>query len=425
MKKNTLKPHVFTLYLAVALIGLGGFQGLRAQTAPPAFSSYQGFLVDNNGQPLGNPTPVNRELQFHLFTDAGAGTHLWGESHIATVNRGYFSVQLGKGQVVSGVDHDPLNDLFKNNANVFLETRLVGQGTEPNTIIQPRMQFLTSPFAFSADHAKTATAATTAVSAGSASSATTAGHANTANSASSATNAGHANTANSASSAGSAHQLTDTLGTYLNRYDTTSGQVVLTAAGKQGFSFFGGKLRVRADGNSTPHAGRGVMLQFDVVGSGNDWNHVVQLNDTTPAYSIYYGTTERMWVSAENSNGWTVPSDRRLKKNFEYQSAGWLDRLEEINPVWYNMKTDPDGAPKQFGVIAQDVEKVLPAAVSKNGGYLGVSYSALGVAAIGGVKELSKKTDKEISALKEENQQLKDTLDQLMKRLQALENQVQ
>lgn len=89
------------------------------------------------------------------------------------------------------------------------------------------------------------------------------------------------------------------------------------------------------------------------------------------------------------------------------------------------MKDDPEGSPKQFGVIAQDVEKALPAAVSKNGDILGVSYPSLGVAAIGGVKELKKRTDKEISALKEENQQLKDTLGQLMQRLQALENQVQ
>lgn len=138
------------------------------------------------------------------------------------------------------------------------------------------------------------------------------------------------------------------------------------------------------------------------------------------------GTHVKQYIDL-NAAGWQTPSDRRLKKNFQSQEGGWLEKLEAIKPVYYNMTADADGAPKQLGVIAQDVEQAFPSMVSKGGsdGMMGVSYSHLGVAAIGGIKELSHKTDKEISALKEENQQLKDTLDQLMKRLQALENQVQ
>jgi hypothetical protein len=57
-------------------------------------------------------------------------------------------------------------------------------------------------------------------------------------------------------------------------------------------------------------------------------------------------------------------SDVNKKKNIE-DSRGYLDDLMQIRVVKYNWKSDEDGAPKELGWIAQEVEQIFPGMVSE------------------------------------------------------------
>lgn len=67
-------------------------------------------------------------------------------------------------------------------------------------------------------------------------------------------------------------------------------------------------------------------------------------------------------------------SDERLKENI-YPIDNAVSRVGQIEGVYFDWKT---GGDRQVGVIAQQVEKVLPEVVSKdNNSYLSVDYSKL------------------------------------------------
>ena len=85
-------------------------------------------------------------------------------------------------------------------------------------------------------------------------------------------------------------------------------------------------------------------------------------------------------------------SDEKLKKNIE-ESSNNLDLLSKLKPVtfnWKNLNKKLDNK-KHLGLIAQDVEKVLPEVViSDDNGVKAINYNELIPLLIGGVNELQK-----------------------------------
>jgi hypothetical protein len=110
----------------------------------------------------------------------------------------------------------------------------------------------------------------------------------------------------------------------------------------------------------------------------------------------------------------TCSSDRRLKKNIT-PFAPMLDRVTALQPVHYFWRSDefPSrhyGNSQNYGLIAQDVEQVLPELVTTDSdGYKAVDYSKLPLLAIQAVKELKAEND----ARKSENDALKERLAEL------------
>jgi hypothetical protein len=104
----------------------------------------------------------------------------------------------------------------------------------------------------------------------------------------------------------------------------------------------------------------------------------------------YYVMNAGSSVGVYLQNGataWGAQSDRRLKKDIKPVENA-LSKIQEINGVTYNYKVDKSDEPKRVGVIAQDVQKVLPEAVSKDEkGYLNVRYSELVPLTINAIKE--------------------------------------
>jgi hypothetical protein len=117
----------------------------------------------------------------------------------------------------------------------------------------------------------------------------------------------------------------------------------------------------------------------------------------------------------------TCSSDRRFKKDitpFDHV----LDHLTALQPVHYSWRASefPDrhfGDSRAYGLVAQDVEQVLPELVVTNDdGFKAVDYSELPLLTIQAVKELKSKVEE----LNTENDTLKQRLAELERQMSEL-----
>jgi hypothetical protein len=133
---------------------------------------------------------------------------------------------------------------------------------------------------------------------------------------------------------------------------------------------------------ATPNPDIGIIFEtagnarLKVHGYGN-----VSIGTTTDnGYKLYVSGT----IYATGNI--TANSDLTLKKNLELITNP-TDKLMQLNGYAYQWKEDDS---HQYGVIAQEVEKILPYAVSTgNDGIKGVSYNQIIPVLIEAVKELS------------------------------------
>ena len=87
---------------ALALVQAGQIHAADAN--PAELMTYQGYLVDGNGDPLGNSAPANYDVVFRIYKAKQGGLAIWGEQQTVTVDKGYFSVLLGEGSATSTGD---------------------------------------------------------------------------------------------------------------------------------------------------------------------------------------------------------------------------------------------------------------------------------------------------------------------------------
>jgi hypothetical protein len=95
------------------------------------------------------------------------------------------------------------------------------------------------------------------------------------------------------------------------------------------------------------------------------------------------------------SNGGTLtntnPSDLNLKINVTPINYG-LDDILKLNPVSFHWKNDKINQGKQYGFIAQEVQKIMPDLV-KQGEYLGLDKEAIFTTLVKAIQELKKEID--------------------------------
>ncbi len=134
--------------------------------------------------------------------------------------------------------------------------------------------------------------------------------------------------------------------------------------------------------------------------------------------------------SAANSCCPYLVSDMRLKNIGASFSAG-LNEIKRLNVYNYTYKSDDTKAP-HVGVIAQDLKRVFPTAVTKDdNGYYQIRWDEMFYAAINAVKTLNTKVEslanrvitdqKRIATLKKDNAQLEQKLNSLSVELTELE----
>ena len=124
-------------------------------------------------------------------------------------------------------------------------------------------------------------------------------------------------------------------------------------------------------------------------------NNVNAINVTTGGNVLINTTTdngEKLYVSGSirATGSITANSDARLKKNIE-RIENALQKVSEISGYTYNSIYDED---RHAGVIAQEIDKVLPEIVNKgNDGLMGVEYGNISALLIEAIKDLKVQND--------------------------------
>ncbi|WP_275981820.1 tail fiber domain-containing protein [Flavobacterium humidisoli] len=141
---------------------------------------------------------------------------------------------------------------------------------------------------------------------------------------------------------------------------------------------------------------------------------IFQIDGTTNNFSIGNGlpTADKLTVygtiSCVDANGtaFNVTSDRRYKKDIAPITDA-LSIVEKVQGVSYNWRKEEFkemnfNDKHQLGVIAQDIEKILPEAVSKNDkGFYTVNYTMLIPVLVEAVKEQQKEISASNATIKE------------------------
>jgi hypothetical protein len=123
-------------------------------------------------------------------------------------------------------------------------------------------------------------------------------------------------------------------------------------------------------------AGTFNSVQYNEQGNLNGASDFIYSGSKVGINTTVAGLTYNLEVSGSIRASAAVlsNSDERLKDNI-YPIDNALSRVSQIEGVYFDWKT---GGDRQVGVIAQQVEKVLPEVVSEdNNSYLSVDYSKI------------------------------------------------
>ncbi len=172
----------------------------------------------------------------------------------------------------------------------------------------------------------------------------------------------------------------------------------------------------------------GIIFDSGVIDGGSlvigPWSNTVKgiriTADGTVGIGITFPGTFKLYVNGSlkvnsattekiTNTAWTIPSDARLKNVVSDYNYG-LSQILKINPVWYSYKADNalhiNDPGKHVGVLAQEIQKVIPEAVTEGpDGYLRFTSDAVMWTMVNSIKEL-----------KAENDSLKSRIENLEKR---------
>lgn len=148
---------------------------------------------------------------------------------------------------------------------------------------------------------------------------------------------------------------------------------------------------------------------FSATGANAGFNFYAR--DATAGFFSWYnwGNVLKVYSSTSNGDKFTITangdvwcagnfssaSDRRLKKHITYRVGFGLQNILDLKPVTYRWKGRANNIPKDLGLIAQDVEEILPElVVTSDDGMKSVDYQKLSVVLIQAVKELTARVER-------------------------------
>jgi hypothetical protein len=165
-----MKIHPLSLLLASGLL-LSPALALGQASYVPTLVSYQGRVTDSTGALIGNTAPVNRTVEFRLYTLSSGGVPIWAESQVVTISAGEFSVLIGNGAGITGLTGPsaPAATPFRTFASALNSSGSAalylgvtvddGNASTTDVEISPRQQLVAGPFALRAGVAESVASA--------------------------------------------------------------------------------------------------------------------------------------------------------------------------------------------------------------------------------------------------------------------------
>lgn len=144
-------PHLFMRRIPSLIIAVGFlFSGLLiADTSPPLKLAYHANILDANGVPIGNSAPENHTIEFFIYDQSSAGTAIYHETQLVTIDKGSFSVLLGDGTVDTTKVCKDIGSVFASQtaSDRYVEIT-VTLANNVQTTLAPRVRLVTSPYSF-------------------------------------------------------------------------------------------------------------------------------------------------------------------------------------------------------------------------------------------------------------------------------------
>jgi hypothetical protein len=170
-------------------------------------------------------------------------------------------------------------------------------------------------------------------------------------------------------------------------------------AGEVGIGVYGNELRLHADNP-------GAKVSFGTQTNAGVFTEAGKFEINGGYALTVFGN---IWA-----NGTTYASDERFKQNIT-AIATPLEKLLQINGVEYEMKTavfakNHFSPGRQIGLLAQNVEKIVPEAVHEIDGYKGVDYARLVPLLIESIKEENKKIEDQQKQIDEQRKMIQQLL---------------
>jgi hypothetical protein len=174
----------------------------------------------------------------------------------------------------------------------------------------------------------------------------------------------------------------------------------------------GGKISLYGN-STTQYYGIGIQngqLQFHTDVNTSTIAFGYGSSDALTTRMRLHNSTGNLYIAGSLFSSYAfTPSDMTLKKDITPIEGG-LEKLNQLNGYTYHWKNESSDPSLQSGVMAQEVEKVLPNLVQKtDNGTLAVNYDGLIPYLIQGVKE----QQAEIDQLKKEVEELKEMVKKL------------
>ena len=165
----------------------------------------------------------------------------------------------------------------------------------------------------------------------------------------------------------------------------SSGDFTIDVAGDITFDAGGGDILLKDDNTLVGTIGGFASNNVTIKSEVSDGDVIIQGNDGGSSITALTIDMSEAGAATFNNNV-TAFSDERLKDNIETLTDG-LDKVEQLRGVTYTRDEK-----ESIGVIAQEVEKILPEIVLTADDEMGtksVDYSRLTAVLIEAVKELS------------------------------------
>jgi hypothetical protein len=385
------------------IVGLAAFLVLGTPTrlmaqAVPSLINYQGQLLAADGNPIATG---DYDVEISLYPVESGGAIVWGpQTHKGQSGPGLrpkVSVVDGRFNLVLGPEDTAgrnLAEVVAVSPALYLELK-VGSGSP----IAPRQALLSAPYSLNASHADDADKLDghdwSALFAG-----------------------GNPTTGNLGVGVAPSDARADVNGRMRVRQGIFGSSGIWFHQNAVGDRAFVGMLDDNSVGfyttgagwaftvNNTSGISSALAFDTDVLYLGHASMHTSDLFGLN--YMFFSSGGTYYFDGPISASAFNTTSDERLKENVE-TIADPLQKLEAMRGVTFNFKEDLarkelDPHTRRVGVLAQDVEKVLPEAVGKSpDGYLTVDYTALVPVLVQAVKEQQHQIDqlqKELEGLK-------------------------